>query len=448
MRHQRGCAAAVALSSLLWIMLGQSPSWAQGLTLTELIRMALERNPGIAAAQQGVHVQKQGRAVAQRQRYPRLDIDTSYLGAYPDQKRLIRRTLLEDRTELSDKFAHNIFTGSITLRVPIYTGGRLRAQVAIGELATRLAQNRLAQTRNDLIFNVSSTYYAILRVQEDIKASKAALQGLETARRNAALLVRVGRTPKVELLKISTRLAAVQQALIRVQNTLDLAHAGLNTRLGLEDVTQRLEIGGTLRAFLQPVDVQASRVIALSERPEIQIAQRRLAIQAQQVRIAQAERLPQVRFQARYLGAIDPDDVSPIPDDGTFEVTLSQPLFTSGVISARIARERARLAQLRYELQQRKLAVTLEVERAVLNLREAQERRDAADAARDEAREVLRIEQLKLKVGKGKTEDLLIAQAAQLQVESNFFRALADVNIASAELQRATGMFPEFPERP
>ncbi len=439
---------ALVLSTLLGVGLWPALGCAQALTLPDFIRMALERNPGIAAAQHGVQVQEHGRDVAQRQRYPRIDLDTSYLGSYPDQQRLIRRTLMDDRPDLGEKFSHNIFTGSIALRVPIYTGGRLRAQVVIGELATRLAQSRLEQTRHDLIFNVSSTYYTILRVLEDIKATSAALQGLEEARRNAEALVRVGRVPRVELFKITTRLAAVRQELIRVQNVLELAHAGLNTLLGLEDVSQRLEVGGELTFTPQPVELAASLAAALAQRPEVQIAQQRVAIQEQQVRIAQAEGLPQIQFQARYVAALDPDDVSPIPDNGTFGVTLSQPLFTSGVIRARIARERARLAQLRHELRQRTLAVTLEVERAELNMQEAQERREAAEVARDEAHEVLRIEQLKLKVGKGKTEDLLIAQAVQLQAESNFFRALADINIASAELQRAIGVFPAFAESP
>jgi outer membrane protein TolC len=430
------------------MMLAPVLSQAQGLTLPELIRMALERNPQIAAAQQGVEVQEHGRDVAQRQRFPRLDIDASYLGAYPDQKGLIPRTRLRDRGTMAEQFAHNILTGSIALQVPIYTGGRLRAQVAIGELATRLAQSFLEQTRNDLMFNVSSTYYTILRVQEDLKATMASVQGLEEAQRNTEAQVRVGRAAQVELFKITTRLAAVRQGLIRIQNALDLAYAGLNTLLGFDDVTQRLEVAGTLEYTPQPVDLQASLGTAAQQRPELQSARRQLAIQEQQVRIAQAEHLPQVQFRARYLGAVDPDDVSPIPDDGTFEVILSQPLFTSGVISARIARERARLTQLEHELQQRRLEVALEVDRAALNLREAEKRRQEAEAARDQAHEVLRIEQLKLQVGKGRTEDLLIAQAAQLEAEANFFGALADANIARVEVQRAIGVFPARPENP
>lgn len=63
----------------------------------------------------------------------------------------------------------------------------------------------------------------------------------------------------------------------------------------------------------------------------------------------------------------------------------------------------------------------------------------AAQTALAEAQEVLRIEQLKLSVGKGLVQDTLDAQPAALQAENNYSRALADANTAWVLLARATG---------
>jgi outer membrane protein TolC len=435
----------------LWVLFragslgyGAEISLQAPLTLSDLIELALARNPQITAAQQEIQVQVRGADIAKRQRFPRIDANLGYLGSFVEEKQIIPRALLKDRPQTQDKFANNIGDVSVTFSVPLYTGGRLSALVAIGELASQVAENRLSQTRNDLVFNISSTYHTILRIREDIKATKASLQALEEARKNISLLLDVGKAAQVDLFKINTRVAAVTQELIRVKNALELAHAGLNTLLGLEDVTQRLDILGQLTFTPQAIDLSQSLTEALERRPEIQIVRRQVEIQEQQVRIARSERLPQIQLNSRYLAATGDTETFRIDSDGTVGVSLSIPLFTSGVISARIGQAEAQLARVREELRQQQLIISLEVERAYLNLVEAQERQKTAEAALVEAREALRIEQMKLQLGKGIVEDLLDAQAAELQAETNLFRALADANIALAELRRAVGSIETF----
>lgn len=418
---------------------GAETSLQAPFTLSDLIQLALVQNPQIAAAKEEIRVQTRGADVAKRQRFPRIDANLSYLGSFVEEKRIIPRALLEDRPQTLDKFATNIGDVSVTFSVPLYTGGRLSALVAIGELATQVAENRLLQTRNDLIFNIAATYYTILRIREDIKATEASLQALEEARKNISLLLEVGKAAKVDLFKINTRVAAVTQELIRVKNALELAHAGLNTLLGLEDVTKRLDIVGQLTLTPQAIDLPQSIAEALARRPEIQIVRRQVEVQEQRVRIARSERLPQIHLNSRYLAATGDTETFRIDSDGTVGISLSVPLFTSGVISARIGQAEAELARAREELRQQQLTISLEVERAYLTLLEAQERQKTAEAALAEAREALRIEQMKLQLGKGIVEDLLDAQAAELQAETNLFRALADANIAQAELRRAVG---------
>jgi outer membrane protein TolC len=64
---------------------------------------------------------------------------------------------------------------------------------------------------------------------------------------------------------------------------------------------------------------------------------------------------------------------------------------------------------------------------------------EATRQAIEQARESLRIERLKYDLGSGSMTDVLDAQSALLQSETNSARALADYHIATAKLKLATG---------
>jgi len=416
-------------------------------TLPDLIKLALERNPGLAAARRGVEVAEQGRNIAFGQQFGLAEVfgNYQYAGFDAENKRRIGSLVmgmpqLSPRLNPEDQFAHSTFAAGVRYTVPIYAGGAIVANIRLSDLAALAAQNRVEQTQDQLIFNVSSTYYMILRIGEDLKAVQASIQALEEAQRNTAAQVRVGRVPEVNLFKINTRLAAVRQQLIRVQNALELANVGLNTLLGLEDVTQRLPLGEALRYTPEVIDLQRSLQAASERRPELKALEREAGIQEERVRIAFAERLPNVSLGLTYQGFAGDSQLGTLIGDGTVNVGVSVPIFTGGVLVSLVAQERARLARLQEDLRDLRLRVGQEVDSAVLNITEAQARVRVAEAALTEARESLRIEQMKLQVGKGIIEEFLITQADELEAETNLFRAQADANVAWVDLQRAVGL--------
>lgn len=93
-------------------------------------------------------------------------------------------------------------------------------------------------------------------------------------------------------------------------------------------------------------------------------------------------------------------------------------------------------------LQQVELNIKAQVRSAYLDILASEERVNAAEAALQQALESLRIEQLKLQTGKGIVNDVLDAQADQLQNEVNYLQAIADHNISIIALQRAVGRIP------
>lgn len=412
------------------------------LTLNELIRIALEQNPQLASVRQGIEIAGYGISAAKGQRFGRLDLFSQDVTYGPLNNSLLMKNLVVDQRVFVDsgaaEFNRNLFGFGATLTIPIYTGGRITNEIGVEELRRRIATDRLSQTRDGLIFNVSSAYYTILKLQAFIEAIEKSVEYLEESKRVVDARRRAGKAAPTEVLKISTRLAAVRQSLIRATNMHQMTLGVLHTLIGLGATQHRIHVVESLRYEPRELDLSTSVDNALRRRPDLLAKQKELEVQEKKVRIAFSSHLPNISLNGRAEALTG--DQSSLFDQEFAGITMTLPLFAGGVIQSRVSQERAKLVQLRQEMATLKLDVTLDVQTAYLSATEAEQRIMAAVAAVEEAQEVLRVEALKMKVGKGIIENLLDAQAALLQAEQNHDGAVGDYNIALVGLQRAVGV--------
>ncbi len=419
------------------------PSSDKALSLDDIIEIALSRNPGLNSARRRVQVSDFGKAISRGKHFGRVEIFAEDLYAGFDdanERRLIRRAFLFSSRVRDDIFGANTITTGISYRIPVYTGGRLSAQVEASTLAALASRHQLQQTGDDLILNLSSVFYTLLRLAEDIKVTEASLKALGESKRVIDEAVKVGRRPKVDLFKVNTRVAAVRLALIRRRNTESVTRGALAALMGLDDVTQKLRLAGPLRYTPELIDLDASIKKSLERRPAYQAAKREVAIAERQIRVAHSRRLPQVSMGLVFQGATNDEDMTRIEDDFTASLRVSLPLFTGGVLTGQVGRAKARLARAREKLRELRLSVAREVQGAFFRVKNAKEQIVVARASLQEASEALRIEQLKVRVGRGTIEDLLIAQNAELEAKTNHFSALADANTSTIALRKAVGV--------
>jgi outer membrane protein TolC len=118
---------------------------------------------------------------------------------------------------------------------------------------------------------------------------------------------------------------------------------------------------------------------------------------------------------------------------------LDLPIFEGGRIEARVRQERARLSAEQERLRRLELQIRLDVETAILNIGSSAQRVEATGKAIDQAEESLRIEREKYDLGRGSITDVLDAQSALLDSQTNYYLALADYSTASAQLKLAVG---------
>jgi outer membrane protein len=413
---------------------------AGSLTLLECIDLALANNPDVAArGWETAQAQAQRDAAAGRQ-WPSVHAlgTASY---FLDDQRLIPARF---NGELG-VFGQTFLSGDLVLSMPIYTGGQITSRIQAAELLQAAAEHRLARTRDELIFNVSSVFFGILAQQRLLESLDLSIRSLERQRERIQDLIAVSKGVRVDLLRTEVRVANLEQRRTQEQNAMDILRRVLANFMARRDTDGPVAIRGALEST--PVDVTPARLLpsVYERREDYQATRAEVGGQERNVAAARGAHWPQVSVRGAYgvRGAYNPEQhpaSQSNPDDaGVIGLVIDFPIFEGGQIAARVREEQARLSAAQERLRKLELQIRLEVESAALNVTSAQKRILTTGKSVEQAEEGYGIEQDKYDFGKGTIVDVLDAQSALLEAQSTYYRALADHEIAKAQIRLATG---------
>ena len=437
-RLRRGRVVAVLLIALF--LPGETPAvqddqskW----TLQRLVSTAIDRNPGLAASKEGVTIAEEDINAARGKQFPRLD--AVGLGEYfPRRERLLifRHGFRED----DNPFETAIVSYGLELTLPLYTSGRIEHGIALSEARAAASRSRVQLTRNQLIFNVASAYYTVLRLQQVIIAQEAALASLRESLRIAELQREVGRIAPLDKLRIETSVSQAERDLAGAQNAYDQILEIVKELINVP-IEDMLDITGLLVKAPTAVHLESLREQALTQRPDLIALRQELRARREAVGIADSRLGPSVDLKAGYRGVTGIDDGT-TRDDATLFLKFRMPLYEGGVFRAQRRKAIAQLRQTELRLRGAERQALAEVERAALDLQTADPRSKAAARAVEQAEESLRIEREKFAHGRGTSNDLLLAERALLGSRTELAAVLSDSQIAQAALNLAVGNDP------
>ncbi|MGQ9689344.1 MAG: TolC family protein [Desulfobaccales bacterium] len=429
-----------------------SPAKAEALpgalSLAQALEIALKNNPEVAATQWEVSTAGAKADQAKAARWPRLTYEANYI------KYLNSRPLWESRWQGERRiFSAQQSRGDLLLKFPLFTGGRIINEIKASELVRLAEENRLSRTKEELVFNVSSTFYGILSQEKVIASVRFSLKAMQEQQRKMAKMVEVAKAARVDLLRLEVRVADLRQSLEKETNILEVQKRILANLMGLDLNTAPINVTG--RLTFETVNYRPEQLVsrALVQRPDFLAAKKRLESQARRVDAARAAHWPTVNLVGSYgyrgsgvFGVYDDRDSKHAKnrgpfydDDGNIGVTLTLPVFDGGNITAKVKEEFSALAAAQERLRKLNLQIRQEVETAILDVKSSSERVKASEKAIEQAQESLRIETLKYNLGAGTITEVLDAQTALVVTETNYYRALADFHTALARLKLAVG---------
>src|SRR2546427_3031754 len=335
--------------------------------------------------------------------------------------------------------APNIYDARLVLQYPLYSGGRVEAQIALGEANLKGAEATFERIRQQIIFTIRQAYYQLLLAQAGLDSANHSVTQAAENLRVARARVASGVSPKFDEVQADVALATARQAQVRARNGVAQGMQALN---GLLNLPLETPLTPTNPFVVTVVETPLDRLIAraLETRPELaEVLARQAAAQAG-IQLAESG----ARFNLGLSGVVSYGNTGFIPTtdlSSMWSVTLAATLNVSdgGLTKDRIDEAKQRLEQLKAaELSQRQ-AIELDVRQSYLNLQSAREELTGADALQAEAAEALRIANVRFAAGVGTSLEVLSAQASSSQAEVAQAQALFTYNVARAALVRAVG---------
>lgn len=323
--------------------------------------------------------------------------------------------------------------------VPVFTAGRLDAEIDAAEAESRRAALGQEITEEELLEAVRVLYTQAQVQAAQLRAIEAQIDVLQSREEDLALAVDIGRTAAVDLHRLRAGIAEVQSAGARVAARYEGAAANLFALIGRlpgGDEEILLESPPEAIPAIRAEDAEMARMIGESAAIQSVSASEEAALA--RARTARAERLPQVMLAGNWRSYWAPSV------DGRLEtwqigLEVTVPVFDGGARRARQAEATLRTAEAGARVDAALLQARAELHGALARWDAAAARVAAAATRLSATQEVESVENVRWQTGAGTLRDLLEAEADRLAAEAELIAARGDVRIAAAEINRLTG---------
>ncbi len=339
----------------------------------------------------------------------------------------------------------NKYSNSVSASMPLYTGGKLSGAIKSAKAGYKSALVGVQKSYNDMRSTVTNGYFGVLQADNMQKLGRESVERLAEHLKDVKAQYDVGVVAKVDVLRSEVELANAQQSLIKAENAYNLAEANLNKIIGLPLATP-LKLENNLVYTPYDKDLTYCLDFASKNRPELEQARQGVEAARGAVRVARSGYQPQISAVASQNWATG-DGHWPADEESnwTVGVNVSLNIFDTGVTRAKAHGAEADYFKAQESYRDTVDAVMLDVRSNYLNLREAEKRIQTTEVAVAQAEEDYRIAQLRYMAGVGTNTDVLDAQVALTDAQTNYLQSVYDYNTSKTDLETAIGTPMAFP---
>lgn len=405
-------------------------------SLSDAWKMGLDRNMEFAAVAEEAESARANERAARAERWPSLTAAAGYtrFDTAPQLQITTAGLALQAPIFPDDAYA----SGSVQLKLPLYTGGRIKAQIGAAHEAAVSANDYEVAARSSLRLGIAQAYVDVLRSQRQLEAAQSSVASLTAHATDVKLMVERELVTRSDLLSAQVAMANAEQLRVQTRNNVALAYAAYNRMLGEPiDRTPELDTALPVERALGEQPLEGLIQQALQSRSEVGALSARAAALSLQSDAQRALLLPQLALSGGYNYL--ENEILDRQGFGSVGIGVSWNVFDGGVVRNRSAAlERASRAA-RFRLDDLRAQIQLEVRQAWLDVQAAQARIAASREAKSQAEENLRMSRELYGGGLGTNTQVLDAVALQISAANNHDNAVLDESLALLALQRAVG---------
>ena len=416
------------------------------ITLDQAVARALENNPELAIDQPALEAARSESEAARAGYLPRVDFEQSFLSG--NNPVYVFGTLLTQRKFTASNFAlpslnspdplNNLQT-RFTAQQIIWDAGQTSRNLQAGRMGVEITEHAHEDHVRQTLMATLAAYYSVSLSRKAWDTSVAALNSAQAIVDQARARVESGLAIEADLLRSQVYLAAARQAEIQARGRLETARAALNRIMGAALDAPQGETQELIPAAFSIASEEALLAEMKQRRPDYQ----KLLVEVRQAELNVRSRHSQYLPQVGAFASWEADNPSFVESGGTNwsgGITLRWNIFAGGSDAALLRAARQRLEQKQRELKAMESAMALEIRKALIQCKSAEQQVKAMEASEAQSTESLRILRNRYEAGLATITDLLAVEATASGARSALAEALYLQRISVAQAEFAAGI--------
>jgi len=338
----------------------------------------------------------------------------------------------------------NFWMASIMLTQPVYMGGKITAYNNITKYFEKIAANENEASLQSTLMDIDQAYWTVVSLKHKKNLAESYYDLVKKLDDDVQKMIIEGVATRADGLSVSVKVNEAEMSLTQVDDGLVLSKMLLCQLCGLsineqitltdEDKDNLTDMGG---------DTNPDVKIAINNRPELKMLNNALEINRQNVKLVRSEYLPSVVLLGGYT-VQNPNVFNGFENkfSGIWNigVLLRVPVWhwMEGEYKVRAAKSQTVIANI--QLADAREKIELQVNQSSFKVNEANKKLAMANKNTERADENLRCATLGFKEGVIPTSNVLEAQTAWFQAESQKIDAEIDVKLTQVYLKKALGV--------
>ncbi|MEN7548235.1 TolC family protein [Rapidithrix thailandica] len=305
-----------------------------------------------------------------------------------------------------------------------------------------LSQKSLIQTKIERVSQVSKAYYTVLVTSERMQLAKQNLQRIDSLLHHTKAMYENGFREAIDVSRVRVSYNNAKSALNQAEKFLVLNKQILNFQMG-RDVNEALVLTDKIEDIELPEQIFQDENFDYANRIEYSMLQTQQEVNRYSMKRYQVQYYPSLYLSASYSTFTGVNDMSKFTDkwygQGAIGLKLNIPLFDG--LQKKYLIQQQKLAMHKTENEQRHLqnAILMEKRQARVSMENALEELDNQQQNMDLAQEVYQVTKTKYEEGLGAILDVVDAETAYKEAETNYYNALYDALISKVDYEKAIG---------
>jgi outer membrane protein len=436
---------------IAFILLSEGLARAQqapSITLEESIEYALKNNAAVKNAQLAIAASKATVGETTAQGLPQItgNVDVNKSLIVPSQP--FPAIFFDPEApegefipvQFSPEYSGNL---GVTVNQMIFNGSYFVGLQA-AKTYRQLAEFDKIKTELDVIENVKKAYYSVLVSQEREGLVQANLSRIDTLLKETQVMFETGFSEKIDVSRIQVQHNNLNTELDRARSATKISLDLLKLQMGM-DVNQPIELAENIEDLESVFGGELLVGETGMRRVELDQLQTNLDLAQLDLKNNQAQYLPRIDANLNYtrmgFGASLKEIINSEWYPGSvLGVSLEIPIFDGLAKSYRIQQNRVQIKQFENQLYEQEQRIITEESEARANLQNSLSALAVQLENRELAMEVFRTTKIKYQEGVGSNFEVVEADAALKEAETNYYSALYDALIARVDLEKALGI--------